>query len=558
MGASPVQDARRACERRAWRDACVAFARADEAGTLEAADLETWAIAAHLTGQRERAEAGWTRAHHEWIARSDPGRAVRCAFWLGLTLVLAGDHARGGGWFARAGHVAADDPDDAARAYLRVPVALQALHGGRPRDALSMFILITEIADGVGDPDLATLGRLGQGQARVALGEPGDGLSLLDEAMVAVTGGEVSPLVAGIVYCAVILACRDTFDVRRAQEWTTGLSRWCADQQGIHPYQGQCLVHRSELLQLRGAWAQALEAVNDARSHLARADGDPVQGLASYQLGELLRLRGESERAEAAYRDAARWGHPLQPGIALLRLAQGRTDDARDGLAAVLAEPQPLSVRIRTLAAAVEVALTSNEPEQARDHLDRLCDAAAPVETDFLRATCDRARGRVHLAEGRPDAAAEALRAAIIAWHHLQAPYEAARTAIYLGAACTALGDHDSATVEWDAARSVLAEMGASVDLDLLARMRAGELSSHTHIAPSGLSDRERQVLVHVAAGETNRQIGAALVISEHTVRRHLQNIFSKLDLPSRAAATAWAYRHGLIDGMNGPHEPGR
>lgn len=547
MGVAPVHEARRACEHNAWRDACVLFARADGAEPLTAADLDDWAVAAYLTGDHETAERAWARAHRAWAARSDADRSVRSAFWLGLTLLLAGDHARAGGWFARAGHLLEDAPETGATGYCRLPLALQTLHSGRPREALPLFADIAALAAHAGDQELATFARLGQGQAQVALGDAARGLALLDEAMLAVTDDEVSPLVAGIVYCAVILACRDAFDVRRAQQWTTALSRWCARQQGIQPYQGQCLVHRSELFQLRGTWAQALAAADDACAHLASRPGDPAQGMAHYQLAELLRLRGEFARAADEYRTAGTWGHAVQPGMALLRLAEGRTDDALAALRSVLTDPQRPADRVRALAACVEVALAADQPEPARRYLDQLIAGVEPIETEFLRATREFARGRVLLAEGEPAAAAAALRKSATAWQDLQAPYEAARATMYLGAACSALGDRDSAALAWDGAREQFTTSGAVTDLARLGRLSRGEETLPRRAAPSGTTARERQILVHVAAGETNRQIAAALAISEHTVRRHLQNVFTKLDLPSRAAATAWAYQHDLL-----------
>ncbi|WP_147916835.1 LuxR family transcriptional regulator [Ruania zhangjianzhongii] len=574
MGVGLVHEARRACEHHAWLDACVLFTQADGETALLAADLDAWAVAAHLTGDHQTAELAWGRAHHGWVDQSDPSHAVRSAFWLGLTLVLAGENARAGAWFARAGRLLEDTPDTGAADYLRLPLALQALHGGHPRDALSTFTLIAGragragragSAEGVGtaataataataeppggaaDRDLATLARLGQGQSRIALGDAAAGLAILDEAMLAVTDDDVTPLVAGFVYCAVILACRDVFDVRRAQQWTTALTDWCARQQGIQPYQGQCLVHRSELFQLRGTWVQALAAADDACAHLAGRPGDPAQGMAHYQLAELLRLRGEFSRAADEYRVAGTWGHPVQPGMALLRLAEGRIDDALAATGSLLTEAQEPAATIRALAACVEVALAAGKVELARRHLEELVAGAEPVTTEFLRATCEFARGQVLLAEGEPEAAAVALRASTAAWRDLQAPYEAARATMYLGLACHTLGDRDSADLAWAGAREQFTAIGAVTDLARLASLSTGQAGSDRRAPPSALTGREGEILVHVAAGETNRQIATALAISEHTVRRHLQNVFAKLDLPSRAAATAWAYRHDLL-----------
>jgi hypothetical protein len=205
---------------------------------------------------------------------------VRCAFWLGIVLVLRGQHARAGGWLQRAHRALAEAGLDCVeRGYLRLPAGLQALHGD-PAAAYAIFQEVTAVADRFGDPDLQALGRLGQGQALAAAGDAGPAMAMLDEAMVAVTSGEVSPIAAGIIYCTVILVCRDVFDLRRAQEWTVALSRWCASQPGLKPYRGQCLVHRSEIMQLRGDWSDALDEVRRACAHLSDPPGDPVLGMA--------------------------------------------------------------------------------------------------------------------------------------------------------------------------------------------------------------------------------------------------------------------------------------
>lgn len=538
-----VTRAHRLCREHAWQDACAEFAAAKSSSQLVAADLEAWAVASHITGQAETAALLWTDAHQAWLEGGEPGRAVRCAFWQGLTLAQRGEHARGGGWFARAGGLLEGFPAKAPEhAYLRLPGALQAMEAGEPELALRVCAEVTTVADAVPDHDLATLGRLGQGQSLVLLGEASRGTAMLDEVMLAVISDEVSPLLAGLAYCTVIITCQQALDLQRAQQWTSALSTWCSGQQGIKPYRGQCLVHRAELLQLRGKWDDAMSEIRAACEHLADTSGDPAQGMAYYQLGELLRLRGEFAEAENAYRKANQWGHSVQPGMALLRLAQGRIDDALAALARVVGEDQPPVKGVHALAAYVDVAVVAGETTTARDALGRLTKLTERFTSPYLGAICDHARGVVLLAGGDPAAAAPVLQAAKGAWLKLDAPAEAARSAMHLGAAYHKLGDLDSAALEWGAAREHFTEAGALTDL-----ARLDQLSGASSGKLAGLTARETEILTHVAAGETNRQIADALVISEHTVRRHLQNIFAKLDLPSRAAATAWAYQHHLL-----------
>jgi ATP/maltotriose-dependent transcriptional regulator MalT len=501
-------------------------------------------MAAYLIGGMDDATAAWERAHREYLAAGEITRAVRCAAWLGLTLVQHGEHARGGGWLSRAARVLDDAALDCVEhGYLKIPAGLQALFGGDPDTAHAVFAEASAIADRFGDPDLRALGRLGQGQALLARGDATTGISMLDEAIVAVTTGEVSPIAAGIIYCAVIIACREVFDLRRAQEWTSALSRWCASQPDLKPYRGQCLVHRSELMQLRGQWADALAEVQHACEHLSDPPGDPVMGMALYQQAELLRLRGELDRAEENYRQASAWGHPVQPGLALLRLAQGRVADAYPAIRRAVCEAEGPVERSRILAAYVEIALAAGDSDAARTGVEELERIAVAFDSGYLRATVGYAHGSVLLADGDPAEACAALRRAWLDWRELDAPYETARVRLRMAQACRRLEDNDTAELELDAARRVFEQLGAGPSLVEVRRLATAGPGP----AEGGLTAREVEVLRLVATGASNREIADALVISDKTVARHVSNMFSKLDISSRAAATAYAYEHGLV-----------
>lgn len=535
---------REAYQQLAWRDAYEHLSAVDQQDSLDAEDLDRLARAAYLTGHLDAANDAWERTHLAYLGRGDIAPAVRCAFWLGLTLVLRGEHARGGGWLGRARHILEEASLDCVeQGYLRLPMALQALGGGDAETAYRTFVEIAETADRFGDADLRAFGRLGQGQALVAQGQATPGAAMLDEAMVAVTTGEVSPLAAGIVYCAVILACRDIFDVRRVQEWTAVLSRWCATHQDLKPYRGQCLVHRSEIMQLRGDWADAMNEVRRAREHLSDPPGDPAIGMALYQQGELLRLRGELALAEKRYREATNWGHPAQPGLALLRLAQGRLDDAVAAIDRTVAEAEGAVERSRVLPAYVEVKLAVGDVEDARTAVDELDEIAAAFDSPFLHAVVGYANGSLLLAESDAAAASVALRRAWVAWHELGAPYETARVRLQMARACRQLGDHDTAEMELEAARRVFEQLGAAPALEQVRQLTVRTASPST----GGLTPREIEVLRLLATGATNREIADSLVISDRTVARHVSNMFTKLGLSSRAAATAYAYEHELV-----------
>ncbi len=540
----PLTRGRDAYDRLAWRDAYVQLSAADRQESLGAEDLDRLARAAYLTGHIDAANEIWERTHHAFLDRGKVPPAVRCAFWLGLTLVLRGEHARGGGWMGRAHRLLEDASVDCAeQGYLRLPMALQALGGGDLEAAYRTFVEITEVADRFDDADLRALGTLGQGQALVAQGQAAQGVTMLDEAMVAVTTGEVSAVAAGIIYCAMLLACRAIFDVRRVQEWTVVLSRWCATQQDLKPYRGQCLVHRSEIMQLRGEWADAMDEVRQACEHLSDPPGDPVMGMALYQQGELLRLRGELARAEICYREASGCGHTMQPGLALLRMAQGRLDDAAAAIERTVTESEEAVERSRVLSAYVDIKLAAGDFEDARAAMHELDEIAAVFDSPYLRAVVGYARGSVLLADGDAGAACVALRRAWLAWHELAAPYETARVRLLMARAFSQLGDHDTAEMELDAARRVFEQLGAAPALEQV-RELIGRAAPRTI---GGLTAREVEVLRLVATGATNREIADTLVISDKTVARHVSNMFTKLGLSSRAAATAYAYEHDLV-----------
>jgi DNA-binding NarL/FixJ family response regulator len=305
------------------------------------------------------------------------------------------------------------------------------------------------------------------------------------------------------------------------------------------------MVRRAELLQLHGEWGDAVEEASRACERLSRPPGHPATGAAFYQRAELHRLRGEFSEAEECYREASRWGRDPQPGLALLRLAQGRTDSAAATIRRVLDEPKAPRVRAPALAAGVEIFLAAGDISAAREAAAELMDIARSIDAPLLHALATHASGAVLLEEGQTRVALAALREATAAWRELDAPYQAARARWLLGMAHQRLGDEDTAALELDAARQALAELGAAAEPEQ--RKTAVSAESRTD---SPLTAREIEVLRLVATGRTNRAIADGLGISEKTVARHLSNIFTKLGLTSRAAATAYAYQHDLVPGL--------
>ncbi len=546
MTSARLTSGRAHVEARAWSAAYDDLLAADAEAALSPLDRERLALAAFLTGHEPESDAARERAHHDHLATADAEGAARVAFWLALALTLRGEVARGGGWFARVERVLDDAGlvDSVWRGYLDVAQAMQLLFTDDVAGAITRFEPALASAERHRDADLLTLVRHGHGQALVAGGDAEAGLAELDEVMVAVTTGDVSPQVVGLVYCAAIETCRDRFDLRRGREWTDALSRWCAEQPDLVPYRGQCLVHRAEILQLHGSWPDAAAEAQRACERLRDPPGQVAEGMAVYQRGELHRLRGEAARAETCYREASQHGHDPQPGLALLRLAQGRVDDAAASVRRALDESPEFRGRTRLLPSHVEISVARGDVAGARLAADELTESAAARDSPQLVAAALQAAGAVLLAEDDPREALLSLRRAWSLWQDMGAPYDAARTRVLVGLACRAVGDDDTAEMELDAARWVFEQLGAAPDL---ARVAALSRRGGRAAAPGGLTLREVQVIRLVATGATNRAIAAELFLSEKTVARHIANIFTKLDLSSRAAATAYAYEHHLV-----------
>lgn len=541
-----LERGRRAFEGHAWPEAYDYLTAAERAAPLPPEDLERAATAAYLAGHDQASTELWARAHQAGLDRGEPEQAVRCAVWLAFGLMQRGEMAQGGGWLARAQRLVDEHALDCVeQGYLLLPGALMAAGSGHIDVALARFEEVAAVARRFGDADLAALGTIGQGEALLRLGRGAEGMRLFDEAMVAVTTGETSPVVSGIVYCAVIDACQKALDLRRAEEWTEAFDRWCRDQPGLVPYRGQCLVHRTQVFQVRGDWGAAFTQAEQAVARLTDPP-HPAVGMAHYQLGELHRLRGEHAAAEAAYREAHAAGRPPQPGLALLRLAQGRIDAAVAAIERAVAEAQDHVTRAEQLPAQVEIMLAAGRPADARAAADELDRLAGGIGTPLVQAIAAQARGTVLLAEGDPAAALDALATARRAWQELDAPHEIAQVRVLMAAACRAMGDHDTADLECAAARGALEALGAAPALARLDEVvTAAEAGSPP--ARSPITARETEVLRLVAAGCTNREIAETLVISEKTVERHLGNIFTKLGVANRAAATAYAYDHHLV-----------
>ncbi|MPZ93404.1 MAG: helix-turn-helix transcriptional regulator [Propionibacteriales bacterium] len=533
--------AREAYERREWVAAYRALSDLGDA-ELMPDDFMALATTAYLLGHRNDCVQALQRAYQTYLDQGDTLGAVRAACSLTIALWMGGEVAVGGGWQARAEHLLDEVPDDAVeRGYLYDVNLIGHVIKGKFAEAFATAPKITEYGRRYGDPDLLALGVHSEGRLMVYSGQVAEGLQRLDEAMVGVMAGEVSPIAAGRVYCSTVETCQEVSDLGRASEWTHALATWCDDQPGLVAFTGQCAVHRGQLMRFHGAYVDALEELARAAERYTLAGGDPAIGLAHAERGDVLRLMGEYAAAQEAYDEAVRFGNQAQPGRALLWSAEGRTEPAAAAIRRALGEAGDPVHRSQLLPGAVEVLLAAGADDEAAALAEELAVISESFGCAALRAATSGAAARVALVRADADAALVAARLAIGEWASLSVTYEVSRCRVLVGRALRLIGDEESATAEVTEARKVFVELGAAS----AAREAAALLGPAER--PGGLSPREVEVLRLVAAGKSNPQIAATLVLSDKTVARHLSNIFTKLDVGSRTAAAAFAYEHRLV-----------
>ena len=526
--------------RRAWGDAYHALKCADGDGALDADDLDRLATAAYLTGRDLEFIQILERLHRLHVESDDRPRAARSAYWLALMCMLRGENGRSSAWTTR-GERLVEDRDCVERGYLAIAVAEHQLREGRSDAAHATAGQAAEVAESFRDADLLAAARHAQGRALIQHGDIPAGLRCLDETMLAVVADELSPIMTGLMYCSVIDTCRQVYALGRAREWTAAFSTVCERQPDMLAFSGMCLVHRSEIMQLQGAWPEALAEARRACERAERASRKPP-GAALYQQGEIHRLCGEFAQAEEAYRAASERGFEPQPGLALLRLAQGRVEAACATIRRLTGATSDRVRRAAVLPAHLEIMLACGQLDEARRARDELRELACAFDTDVLRAVVAQADGAIAVAEGRAHAAVDPLRCAFKFWEQLGAPYEAARVRLLIGHACRQLGDDEAAELEVEGARSAFERLGARLDL---ARLDAPP--AHVRPVAPPLTARELHVLRLVSTGLTNKEIARQLSLSERTIDRHVTNILTKLDVRSRTAATTYAFDHKLF-----------
>jgi DNA-binding CsgD family transcriptional regulator len=534
-----VRLGREAFARRSWAAARELLLPVDQP-TLTAEDLHSLATAAYLVADRDTALAAWQRAFQLHTAAGDPRAAALDAHWLAFVYFHLGNQAVAGGWVARGHRLLDGEPDAVEHGFYGIHEFFSHLGAQDFAGAGACSERILQIGRRWGNADLIAFGLMSGGRMLIYSGRVPEGVALLDEAMVGVASGEVSPIVSGETYCSLIEACQELSDYRRMSEWTEALTTWCGDQPDLVPFTGQCAVHRGQILRNQGSFVPALEELALAAERYAANGLEAATGLALYERGEVLRTQGDLDGAEAAYTAAAPHGYEPQPGLSLLQLARGRTAAAVAAARRLASEPTDPVARARRLPAIVEILLAGGEVGEARVAADDLVDLASGFCCDAVTAAAAHWAGTVSLAEGDASGALPQLRRAWKLWIDLGARYDAAWARTRIGLALRALGDEASATSELTVAARTFAELGAGP----AGRAVSGWLVPAS--LPDGLTAREVEVLRLVATGQSNPQVAAALFLSEKTVARHLSNIFAKTGVTSRTAAATYAHQHDL------------
>ncbi|WP_284618633.1 helix-turn-helix domain-containing protein [Aquabacterium humicola] len=550
--------ARQSYARHEWESTFHLLTQVDASSPLVAEDLDRLAWSAGLTTRDDQMLVLLERLHDARVQAADLQGAARAALWLGFRLFARGEASRAGAWLARA-HKLADEvgPECVEQGYLLLPQAQRLMNIGDDRAAGETAARAVVLAERRADRDLLAFASNLQGRALLRQARVDEGLALMDEAMIAVGSGQLAPVVTGLVYCSAIAACQRVGALDRMREWTAALDRWCGERPQLVLFKGHCRIHRAQVFALDGDWVRALD---EARAAVALCVGDfdrDALGLAHYEQAEIHRQRGDAALADGAYREASRCGLDPQPGRALLQLQTGELHTAAATMRRLLGTLTDPLARARCLPAQLDTMLAAGDVDAARAAAAELAQVAATWRTPVFAAQAREAAASLLLCDGRATDLPATIGPAREVWLQLRAPLRLARLRVLLARAWLALGDADGALLEIDGAHDTFERLGALPDLQALhaLRQRAQAQVPAPHAARSAqatdptaaLTERERQVLRLVATGLTTKAIARQLGLSPKTVDRHLGNLFAKLGVASRAAATAWAYEHKLV-----------
>lgn len=488
-GSSDLERARGLFRDGRWREAFEVFSDVDRRDGLDAAGLDELAAAAWLSGEFLLCLDAYERSYGAYLKTGDSSGAAVVALQLAWEHEGRGDEAQTAGWTARAVTLLADEPESLGHGWLLWFQAREGLYAGRPDDALALLERSGMLACRFGDRDLEVMTRWYSGRAMVGAGRLGEGFALIDEAMVAVTGGELSVITAGAIYCLTVTLCRTMGDYRRASEWTEAQGRWC-ERESVAVFPSFCRVNRAGILRIGGAWREAEQEALVASRELETIGYTYDLGDAVYEVGELRRCRGDLAAAERAFNRTREQGCDALPGLALLRLSQGRFDDARRLLAGGLEDATEAIAEARLLPALVEVAVAQGDQEAALAACCRLEEIAGAVDLAVNAAWAAGARGQIELASGDGAAAAAGLRRAVRLWRDdIRAPYEAARTQILLAQALELDRNRDGACVALRSALATFTRLGAEPDAATAAK-RLAELGEPAEAPAAETAER--------------------------------------------------------------------
>jgi class 3 adenylate cyclase len=460
----PLSAGKAALGRHAWQEAFDLLTSADRDGRLSGSDLETLAEASFFAG---RAGLAIDIKERAFKAHLEAGDEIRAAY-LGLDIAHdygnAGKFSIASAWGGRGGRLLEGKPESYAHGYLALVLSEKAGASGEIEAALASAEQAVEIAARTNHADLHAAALVQLGTLKIGTGAASDGMAMMEEASFAAVNGELSPFATGATCCRMIAACRDLTDYRRASEWTEATEKWC-ERQSIAGFPGVCRIHRAEVVAVGGAWDRAEQELRRAADELAGFNAIPPLADGLYALGEIRRLKGDFQGAETAFREAHGLGRTPQPGLALIRFAEGKTRAAASAInSAVKEETWDQWARARLLPAQVEIAIEAGDVALARAAADELARIVDTYPSPALQAGKRQALGRVLLAEGEPAAAAQEFRAAIRLWREVAAPYEVAKGRALLGQALRALDDEDDSDLELEAARDEFERLGAKPD----------------------------------------------------------------------------------------------
>jgi DNA-binding CsgD family transcriptional regulator len=518
--------------------------QADAEAGLEIGDLEALAWAAGISARDREMLAALERVYAHHAGKEDHEQCARAAFWSGLRYLMIGEAGLGSGWLERAAqHTDKTAADCVQRGYLLLPQVVTHRGKGAYEPAIEIAEKAIAIGKAASEPDLIALAGSLMGGMLFRQGRIDEGYVPIDEAMLLANGEQLSPIVTGVVYCEVVASCCRVLEMVRAREWTAILNDWCQRNPQAKAFNGVCQVHRAEVLQIEGNWSEAFAEAERAGQGLQGTTEQTAMANAAYRRGEILRLRGQFESAEAEYRRAGEIALDPQPGLALLRLAQGRLDEAAAMISRAVDTAREMPRKAALLPAAIEIFIASGDFDTAETFCREMQYIAESFGSEILARVSEHASGSLALARGSYSDAIATLTRARRYWSEFGAPYLVARLSVDVGRGCAALGDIEGAKMEFNVAAKLFHELGAEPDLT---RLRA-ILTAGQSPASAILTARERDVLALMAEGGSNREIGAELGISPKTVNRHVENIFDKLAVSSRTAAVAKALKAGLI-----------